>query len=262
MLLINKNAIIYGAGGSVGKAVARAFAKEGAKVFLAGRTIEKLKQTYEEIIQNGGYAELYKVDALNQKQVEHNMKSIIECHKHIDISFNLIGMNDIQGLLLVDSTIEQFQSPIYTAVKTQFITATVAAKSMIETGSGVILMLSANAAKKPFENIGGFGVACAAIEALTRQLAVELGKHNIRVNCLRSAGSPDAEGVAEVFDIHAKNLNMSKKEFEFQFSEKTMLKHLPTLNEVANVASIMASDKAASITAAIINVTCGELADK
>lgn len=261
MLLKNKNAIIYGAGGSVGRAVAKAFAKEGAKVFLVGRTIEKLKQTYNEIIKNGGYAEVYKVDALNQKEVEANMKSIIECHKHIDISFNLIGMNDIHGISLVNSTIEDFQSPVYTALKTQFITSTAAAKIMMERGSGVILMLSANTAKKPFANIGGFGVACAAMEALSRQLAVELGKYNIRVNCLRSAGSPDAEGVAEVFDIHAKHLNMSKKDFEIQFSEKAMLKHLPTLNEVANVAAIIASDKATSITAAIINVTCGELAD-
>lgn len=261
MLLKNKNAIIYGAAGSVGKAVAIAFAKEGAKVFLIGRTFPKLKRVYEAIVKNGGYAEAYKVDALNQQEVEQNLKSIIECHKHIDISFTLIGLNDIQGMSLVDSSLEQFQSPINTAVQTHFITATVAAKSMIETGGGVILMLSANAAKKPFEKIGGFGVACASIEALSRQLAAELGRYNIRVNCLRSAGSPDAEGVAEVFEIHAKNLNLSIKEFELQFSEKTMLKHLPSLNEVADVATIMSSDKAGSITAAIVNVTCGELAD-
>ncbi len=132
-----------------------------------------------------------------------HIKGVIELYKHVDISFNLIGMNDVQGLPLIDSTTNQFLSPIQTAIKSQFITATAAAKTMIETCSGVILMLSANAAKKPFENTGGFGVACAAIEALSRQLAIELGKYNIRVVCLRSAGSPDAEGVAEVFEMHA-----------------------------------------------------------
>ncbi len=261
MLLKNKNAVIYGAGGAVGKAVAKTFADEGAKVFLTGRTVGKIKQTVEEIIQKGGYAELATVDALNQEEVEQHIKGIIELHKHVDISFNLIGMNDVQGLLLINSTTDQFLSPIETAIKSQFITATAAARSMIEKGNGVILMLSANAAKKPYENTGGFGVACAAIEALSRQLAAELGKHNIRVVCLRSAGSPDAEGVSEVFDKHAGILNISREEFEVQFAESTMLKHLPTLNEVANVAAIMASDKATSITAAIINVTCGELAD-
>ncbi len=85
-------------------------------------------------------------------------------------------------------------------------------------------------------------------------------KFSIRLVCLRSAGSPDAEGVSEVFDKHAGILNISREEFEAQFAKSTMLKHLPTLSEVANVAAIMASDKASSITAAIINVTCGELA--
>ncbi len=132
---------------------------------------------------------------------------------------------------------------------------------MITGGSGVILMLSANAAKKPCENTGGFGIACAAIEALSRQLAAELGRHRIRVVCLRSAGSPDAGGVSQVFNEHARLQKQSRQEFERQFVEKTMLKRLPNLNEVANVAVIMASDKAAPITAAIVNVTCGELAD-
>jgi 3-oxoacyl-[acyl-carrier protein] reductase len=261
MLLKNKNAVIYGAGGFVGKAVAKAFASEGAKVFLTGRTPAKLKQTVEEIISNGGYAELAKVDALNMEEVEQHLKSIIAAHQHIDISFNLIGMDDVQGVSLVDIAAEQFLTPITIAMNTQFITATAAARAMIAGGSGVILMLSANAAKKPFENTGGFGIACAAVEALSRQLAAELGNHGIRVVCLRSAGSPDAAGVSEVFDQHARLQKLSRQEFERQFAQKTMLKHLPNLSEVANVAVIMASDKAASITAAIVNVTCGELAD-
>lgn len=193
--------------------------------------------------------------------MEQHIKCIVELHKHVDISFNLIGRNDVQGFSLISMATVDFLAPIKTAIKSQFITATAAAKTMIETGSGIILMLSANAAKKPFENTGGFGVACSAIEALSRQLAVELGNHNIRVVCLRSAGSPDAEGVAEVFEVHAGILKISKEEFASQFAEKTMLKHLPNLNEIANVAAIMASDKTTSIKAAIINVTCGELAD-
>jgi len=164
-------------------------------------------------------------------------------------------------LPLINITSDQFLTPVQTAMKTQFITATVAANGMLKNGSGVILMLSADAAKKPYENTGGFGVACAAIEGLSRQLAAELGKYGIRVVCLRSSGSPDAEGVAEVFNKHAGLSNISREEFELQFAEKTMLKHLPALNEVANAATLMASDKASSITAAIINVTCGELAD-
>ena len=261
MLLKNKNAVIYGAGGSVGKAVAKAFASEGAKVFLTGRTLYNLKQTVEEIISNDGYAEFAKVDALNMEEVNQHLSSVIASHQHIDISFNLIGIEDVQGVSLIDIAADHFLTPITIAAKTQFLTATAAARAMMTGGSGVILMLSAKAAKKPCENTGGFGVACAAIEPISRQLAAELGKHGIRVVCLRSAGSPDAGGVSQVFNEHARLQKQSRQEFERQFAEKTMLKHLPNLSEVANVAVIMASDKAAPITAAIVNVTCGELAD-
>lgn len=261
MLLKNKNAVIYGAGGCVGAVVAKAFATEGAKVFLTGRTTGKLKSTVEEIIASGGYAEFEKVDALNLAEVDRHLRSVIAAHQHIDISFNLIGIDDFQGLSLIDIVLDQFLTPITVAMRTQFITATAAAKVMMGGSKGVILMLSANAAKKPCENTGGFGIACAAIEALSRQLAAELGRYGIRVVCLRSAGSPDAAGVSQVFDEHARIQKLSRHDFERQFAEKTMLKHLPNLSEVANVSVIMASDKAAAVTAAIVNVTCGELAD-
>lgn len=261
MLLKNKIAVIYGAGGYVGKTVAKAFANEGAKVFLTGHTLEKVHTLASEIILDGGYAEAAKVDALNQKEVEEHLTAIVAAHQRVDISFNLIGIDDVQGMPLTEMEVEQFFMPVEKAMRSQFITATAAAKIMKSNRGGVILMLSANAAKKPFENLGGFGIACAAMEALSRQLAVELGRHGIRVVCLRSAGSPDAAGVSQVFDEHAALKNQSREEFERQFAETTMLKHLPALAEVANVAVLMASDKASPVTAAIINVTCGELPD-
>ncbi len=80
MLLKNKNAVIFGGGGAVGKAVTKVFADEDAKMFLTGRTAEKIKQTVEEIVQKVDYAELAKVDALNQEEVEQHIKGIIELH--------------------------------------------------------------------------------------------------------------------------------------------------------------------------------------
>jgi NAD(P)-dependent dehydrogenase (short-subunit alcohol dehydrogenase family) len=146
-------------------------------------------------------------------------------------------------------------------MNSHFITATAAARQMQQQKSGVILALTANAAREPFENIGGFGVACAAIEALCRQLAVEEGRHGIRVVCLRSAGSPDAPGVDKVFHLHAANEGITRQAFEDNLAQRTMLKRLPRLKEIADAAVLMASDKASAITAAVINVTCGEMAD-
>ncbi len=261
MMLKNKNAVIYGGGGAIGGAVAMAFAREGASVFLAGRSLDTLEAVAKKIAEEGGIAETAQADALSKESVEAHLSEIIKKAGRVDISFNAISINDTQGSALVEMQQDQFMSPVVNAMNTHFITATAAARYMTKQGSGVILAVTANAARKPHLNAGGFGVACAAIEGFCRQLAVEEGKHGIRVVCIRSAGSPDAPGVDEVFNLHAKNAGISREAFETEFAERTMLKRLPRLAEIGNAAVLIASDNASAITAAVINVTCGELAD-
>jgi NAD(P)-dependent dehydrogenase (short-subunit alcohol dehydrogenase family) len=261
MLLKNKTVVIYGGGGAIGGAVALAFAKEGAKIFLAGRTLAKLEAVAKKITANGAEANVAQVDALNKQEVETHLNKIVNYAGNIDISFNAIGINDMQGTPLTEMGYDHFILPVITAMTTHYITSTAAVRHMIKKGSGVILAITANAARNPYPGIGGFGVACAAIESYCRQLAFEAGKNGIRVVCIRSAGSPDAPGVDEVFSLHAKNAGITREAFEANFAERTMLKRLPALHEVANAAVLMVSDKASAITAAVTNVTCGELAD-
>jgi 3-oxoacyl-[acyl-carrier protein] reductase len=261
VLLENKNAVIYGAGGAIGGAVARAFAREGAKVFLAGRTLATLNAVANDISDAGGLVEVAQVDALNDQAVESFLGKIARNAGSIDVSFNAIGLGDAQGAPLVEMAHENFALPIVTAMRTHFLTATAAARHMVKNGSGVILALTTQAARKPYPNVGGFAVACTAIEGFCRQLAVEVGPQGIRVVCLRSAGSPDSPGVDEVFNLHAENAGISREAFEAGIAERTMLKRLPKLAEVANVAVLMASDRASAITGAVANVTCGEIVD-
>ena len=261
MLLENKNAVIYGGGGAIGGAVARAFAREGARVFLVGRTLAKLEVVAGEISKAGGVAEVAQVDALNKEAVEAHLAEVARKAGRVDISFNLIDLGDAQGAPLVEMAQARFALPIMNAMATHFLTATAAARQMAKNGSGVILALTAQVARKPYPNSGGFGVACAAIEGFCRQLAAEVGPQGIRVVCLRSAGSPDAPGVAEAIRLHAESAGVSPEAWEAQSAEKTLLKRMPKLAEVANAAVLMASDHANAITGAVANVTCGELVD-
>ncbi|WNB93382.1 SDR family oxidoreductase [Bacillus sp. NEB1478] len=261
MILKNKTAVIYGASGAIGGAVARAFAREGAKVFMVGRTLKTLQQIAKEIINAGGFAEIAQIDALNENQVEEHLIEVFKNVGSIDISFNAIGLEDIQGLPLVEMNLEDYSRPIIKGIKAHFITATAAARHMVKNQSGVILAITAQASKKPCRDVGGFGVACAAIEGFCRQLAVEVGTKGVRVVCLRSSGSSDAPGVDEVFNYHANNAGITREAFEAGIAESTMLKRLPKLAEVANTAVLMASDYASAITGAIANVTCGEIAE-
>lgn len=260
-MLKNKNAIIYGAGGAVGRTVALAFAREGANIFLAGRTLGKVNDVAKEIADLGGSAQAAEVDALDQASVEKHAADVVKKAGSLDVSFNLISLADEQGTLLVDMTLDQFLVTPTIALRTQFLTMTAAARYMTKQKSGVILALTANVARIPSSYSGGFGVACATIESMCRQVAVEVGQDGVRVICLRSAGSPDSPGVKEALTIHAKNVGMTFDEFHTYAAQGSMLKRMPWMAEIANVATFMASDGASAMTATVANLTCGAIVD-
>jgi NAD(P)-dependent dehydrogenase (short-subunit alcohol dehydrogenase family) len=260
-LLAGKTAVIYGAAGAMGSTVSRSFAREGARVILAGRTLDKVEALAREIGAAGGTAHAARVDALDRSAVDRHLAEVIREHGRADISFNLIGISDTQGAPLLEMDVDAFSRPILTAMRTHYLTATAAARQMATRGGGVILALTAQVARKPYAASGGFGVACAAIEGLWRQLAVELGPAGVRLVVLRSSGSPDAPGVAEAIAQHARTAGVSREIFEARIAEKTMLRRMPRMSEIADAAVLVASNRASAITAAVTNVTCGELSD-
>lgn len=260
-MLRDRVAVIYGGGGAVGGAVAEAFGRHGAHVVLAGRTAARLERVACRIWDKGGHAEAMPVDALDADAVERHMAAIIARFGRVDISFNLIDVGDIQGPMLVEMPQAHFLQPIERAMRTHFLTATAAARRMVGRRRGVILALSAQCGRQASPTTGGFGVASAAIEALHRQLAAELGPHGIRVACIRSAGSPDAPGLSDLFDEQAAREGIPRAELDARYGASTMLGRLPPLAEVGNAAVLLASDYAASVTAEIFNLTAGQLAD-
>jgi 3-oxoacyl-[acyl-carrier protein] reductase len=190
MLLKNKNAVIYGAGGAIGSAAARAFARAGAKVFLAGNSMARIEAVAKEISKHGGSAEIAQVNAMDQRAVEKHAKEMARKAGSIDVSFNVISVPHVQGTALVDLPVEDFALPVMNYAKTHFLTARAAARHMIPRKSGAILMMTTTPDRRGIPLVGAFGVACAAIEAFSHTLAAELGPQGIRVLCLRSSGSP------------------------------------------------------------------------
>jgi len=254
MLLKGKNAVIYGAGGHIGSAVARAFARDGANVFLTGRTLATLEAVAQDISAADGTAEIAQVDALDSQAIEQHLDSIVKKAGRIDISFNATWIRgDLQGTPLLQMSREDFTLPILTGVTTHFLTATAAARHMVQQGSGVILTLSSSSAAlsgrdRRFHLTGGFSTACAAIEAFSRSLAGELGPQGIRVVCLRPDAIPQTWPGDDV-------------EVRTYMENGTALGRLPTLDEVANAAALVASDRASAMTGAVANLTCGSIMD-
>ncbi|MBC7813881.1 MAG: SDR family oxidoreductase [Burkholderiales bacterium] len=261
MLLENKNAIVYGAGGAVGGAVARAFAREGAKVFLAGRTLTKLDAVTKDITSAGGAAETAQVDALDEQAVENYVKTIADKAGSIDISFNAVGIEASLGKPIAEMSAEDFDKPLAQMIRTQFVTAKAAAQHMIPQGSGVILTITSPHGRLPAPNFGPVDAIQASIEGFCRQLAAELGPQGIRVICIRSAGSPDSPSMAEVGRMMAETSDMSKEEMQAKANEGLLLRRFPMLAEISNVAALMASDMASPMTATFANATCGAIID-
>jgi 3-oxoacyl-[acyl-carrier protein] reductase len=251
MLLKNKDAVIYGGGGSVGGAVAFAFAREGANVYLAGRTLESLEEVAKQIRSAGGAAETAQVDALDEQAVDEHADAVAASAGGIDISFNLISVGDVQGTPLAEMPLEDFERPVMTAVRTQFLTSRAAARHMISRGSGVILFFGGYGDPVPDYYIGGFQIALGAIDSLRRQLASELGKHGIRAVTLQTGGVP--ETIPQSFD--------RREEITEGIVDSTMLGRAATLEDVGNVAAIAASDLARTMTATALNNSCGAIVD-
>jgi NAD(P)-dependent dehydrogenase (short-subunit alcohol dehydrogenase family) len=253
MLLENKNAVIYGAGGSLGGAIAHALAKAGAKVFVSGLHLASVKKLADEIIAAGGKAEAFEVDAMNEKAVTDFIEHVVKKGGSVDISFNAIDLQPVQNIPLVAMSVEDFVRPVNRAMQSQFITCTAAAKVMIPQRSGVILLLTATPGGIGYPLTGGFGVACCAMEGLCRNMASEVGAYGVRVVTIRSGGSQDSKVFKDAIAMGGDDMKQLLKVMEGD----AMLKKMPLMQDVANVAVFLSSDMAAMITGVTVDVTGG-----
>jgi NAD(P)-dependent dehydrogenase (short-subunit alcohol dehydrogenase family) len=263
MRLENKTAVIYGAGGGIGAAVAQTFAREGANLFLSGRSLAKVERLVKDIRAAGGRAEAAQVDALDEKSIDKHLDAVTAKAGGIDISFNAVGIPNttLQGVPLTEIAADQFSLPIATYTRTNFLTARLAARRMVPKRSGVIMTVTPIVSRAGIPLLGGFAPAMGAIEVLTRNLSAELAPHGIRVAGLRADGMPESGTIKEVFGIHAKVLGITWEQFHEIIAGKNHRRRLLSLAELANVAAFLASDEASGLTATMLNLSLGMLDD-
>lgn len=263
MLLQNKIAVLYGASGNVGRAVARGFAREGATVFLTGRKRQAVEAVARAIVADGGRAEAAEVDALDEQAIERHLDSVVTNAGGLDVSFNESGIaqSGIQGIPLTKLPLESFMLPISHYARSNFLTARAAARRMAAKGSGVILMHTPEPARLGVPLVGGMGPAWAAMEALTRSLSAELAAQGIRAVCLRSTGIPETSTIDTVFELHGKALGIDRKAFLQMVESRTHRQRSTSLAELVNAAVLAASDRAGGLTGTTLNLTGGIVVD-
>jgi 3-oxoacyl-[acyl-carrier protein] reductase len=256
MLLQHKNVVVYGAGGSLGGAVAKALAGAGARVFLTGHRLPSVQKIANEILTAGGSVEADEVDAFNEDAIRLHLERVVQKAGKVDISFNAVGVDVIQNIPLTEIAVDDFVRPVTLTMQTRFLTAIAAGKVMMRQGSGVILFLTATPGGIGYPFTGGFAPACCAVEGLSRNLAIELGVYGIRVVTIRSGGSPDSKVFKDAIDTNPAGMEPIIR----MMKADTALKQMPLMADIANTAVFLASDMAGKITGVTVDVTAGTTA--
>jgi 3-oxoacyl-[acyl-carrier protein] reductase len=263
-ILKGKHAVVFGAGGSVGAAVAREFAAEGAEVFLAGQTKSNVEAVTHQITRDSGHAHTQVIDALDDAAVNEYIDGIVKQAGSIDIVFNAVGPLASEygnGKYAVDLPIEEFIVPLTTIVKSHFITARAAARHMVKQHSGVIIFLTGSPARGHVEGATAIGTAFGAIESLTENLAVEVGPSGVRVVCLRTTANVDSRTIQQTMEILASKMNVTKDQMIDRMASLNFLKVPASTSDTAKVAAFLASDRARMMTGTVVNSTAGAALD-
>lgn len=257
MLLKDKVAVVYGGSGAVGGAVARAYAREGARVFLAARNRAPLERVAAEIAAAGGRAEVTIVDTTNPVVIQAHLDAVVAAAGPVGLMFNGVSWADTQGASMADMGFEAMFEPVRLSMLSWFHTGTLMARHMGQHGGGAIVGITANVARWPSPSTGGFGIACAAVEHFLRQLGMEHGPSGVRVCWVRSPGSPDAPGVRDVWQAQADERGISFEDLHRDYAKTTPLRRIAGLAQVADAAVLLASDLASAMTATVANATGG-----
>jgi 3-oxoacyl-[acyl-carrier protein] reductase len=263
-ILQDKHAIVFGAGGSVGAAVAKEFAAEGAEVFLAGRSKPNLEAVMNQITAAGGKAHAAVLDALDDAAVNQYIDGIVKQTGSIDVAFNATGpLARAYGNTkkAVDLGIEEFMLPLTTVVKSQFITARAAVRHMVQQHSGVIIFLTGSPARGHVEGATAIGTAFGALESLTENLAIEVSPSGVRVVCLRTTANTDSRTIQETMDAVISKANITKEQAIAQIASYNFLKVPASVSDTAKTAVLIASDRARMLTGTVVNATAGAALD-
>ena len=263
-ILQGKQAIVFGAGGSIGTAVAKEFATEGAEVFLSGRTGSTVEAVAAQIVANGGRAHAAAMDTFDDAAVNQYLDGIVKGTGKIDILLDAAGPLAKEygnGKLAVDLPIDQFMVPLETMVKSRFITARAAARQMVRQRSGVIIFVTGSPARPHVPGTTAIGAAFGAIENLTANLAFEVGRFGVRVVCVRTLANVDSRSIQDTIDFVAVQLNITKDQAKAQIARSSFLKVAATVQDTARAAVLVASDRGRMLTGTVINATAGAALD-
>lgn len=262
--LNGKCAVIFGAGGSIGAAVAREIASEGAEVFLSGRTERAVAEVANQIKQRGGIAHATSIDTAVEESVNSYIDAIVDGGRKIDLILDVSGPLAAEygnGKRSVDLMVEEFMLPLTKMVRSRFITARAAARHMVREQSGVIVFVTGSPARGHTSGASAIGAAFGAIENLVENLAFEISPLGVRVVCVRTVANTDSRTIRDTMSLAASRLNIPEHEISARFAQANLLRKPASVHDTANAVVMVASDRGRMLTGTTINATAGATLD-
>jgi NAD(P)-dependent dehydrogenase (short-subunit alcohol dehydrogenase family) len=263
-VLNGKHAVVFGAAGTIGAAVGKEFALAGAEVFLSGRTKSNVEAVAKHITSHGGRAHAAVVDTLNDVAVNQYISSIVNDTGKVDIVLDAAGpLAKEYGntKMAVDLPIDEFMVPLDTIVRSRFITARAAARQMIKQHGGVIILVTGSPARPHVPGATAIGAAFSAMENLTQNLAFEVSPFGVRVVCVRTLANVDSRSIQDTMSFLVGQLHITEDQVKAQFEQSNLLRTLATVQDTANAAVLVASDRARMMTGTVVNATAGAALD-
>ena len=243
MKLKGKTAIVTGAGCGLGRAIALAMSREGARITVMSRTLQELELTAHKIIRKGGECLVFQGDVSDPNSVASMARQTVERFSRVDVLVNNAAViGPIR--LMEDADFEAWEKTIDINLNGPFFCARAVVPSMARQRGGKIISISSGLGQMPFPRFCAYSVSKAGIIQLTRSLSEELKGVNIQVNAI-DPGVMDTSMQGQIRALGASVLGKSIHEHFVEYKEKG---HLKDPGEVAALAVFLASDESNHLT--------------
>ena len=255
MLLKDKVAVITGGGRGIGREISLAYARAGADVVLAARSIEALAQTQSEIEAMGRQVLVVPTDLRQPESVQSLAQQTLDHFGWVDVLVNNSGVGGPSAPLW-EIELTDWEEVFAVNVRGTYLCCKAFLPGMIQRRSGSIIIIGSMTGKRPLLNRTPYAASKMALIGLARTLAWETGPYNIRVNVI-SPGAVAGDRIEWVIHKQAESQGISPEEARRQFTGASPLDKLTSPIDVANAAIFLASDMAAAVTGEDVNVSAG-----